>query len=132
MTKSYIIAKIECLGAGIFIFNKKKKFSNDRCPNPLYFNTLFLTIYECYRNTYEGHFLSSQSRVVFLKPLEISKFYLSKTFKSPVCLHTHFTPIYPFPESRQEVLFRYMLQTLVDRTAYTTTGFKTVPCQHFL
>jgi hypothetical protein len=32
------------------------------------------------------------------------------------------------------LLFRYMyvLQTMVDRTAYTTTGFKTVPYQHFL
>ena len=37
-----------------------------------------------------------------------------------------FTPIFPFPERRPVVLFRYMLQTLVDRTAYTTTGFKAV------
>ena len=35
------------------------------------------------------------------------------------------------PGSPVYVLFRYMLQTLVDRTAYTTMGFKTVPCQHF-
>jgi hypothetical protein len=82
---------------------------------------------------YEGHFLSSQSRAVFLKPLEISKFYLSKTFEiCPVYLHTHFTPIYLFPERRPVLFFRYTLQTLVYRTAYTTTGFKTVPCQHFL
>ena len=90
-------------------------------------------IYFDKRLIYEGLFLSSWSRAVFLKPLEISKFYLLKTFEiCPVCLHTHFTPIYPFPEPRPVVLFRYMLQTLVDRTAYTTTGFKTVPCQHFL
>ena len=96
-------------------------------------NTAIITINystTAYQNMqwYEGHFLSSYSRAVFLKPLEISKFYLSKTFKIyPVCLHTHFTPIYPFPERRLVVLFRFMLQTLVDRTAYTTTDSKRCP-----
>ena len=48
--------------------------------------------------------------------------------------HTFYTdlPISGTPPGGDPDLFRYMLQTLVDRTAYTTTGFKTVPCQHFL